>query len=106
MGQKYLYRNQRAGKLDSKPHMCNLHNAIPYFIWHWASLNVEIQVPDWLDLTHPRIRVVFHDQIFNDMSDLPTFNSVAIEVNLHHIKDLRIVYLFIFCPASVRYFSN
>lgn len=52
------------------------------------------QVPDWLDLTHPRIRVVYHDQIFNDMSDLPTFNSVAIEVNLHHIKDISTNFLY------------
>ena len=33
--------------------------------------------------------MVFHDQIFNDLSDLPTFNSNAIEMNLHHIKDIR-----------------
>lgn len=47
------------------------------------------KVPDWLDTNHPRIRIVFHNQIFYDVSDLPTFNSCAIEMNLHHILNLR-----------------
>ncbi len=51
--------------------------------------------PDWLDLAHPRINLVPHDQIFRDPENLPTFNSVAIEGQLHRIPDLseRFLYL-------------
>jgi glycosyltransferase involved in cell wall biosynthesis len=46
------------------------------------------QVPEWLDLSHPRIRVVDHREIFADPSVLPTYNSHAIESQLHHIDGL------------------
>lgn len=46
------------------------------------------QTPPWLDTTHPRIKVVSHREIFADAGDLPTFNSHAIESQLHHIKGL------------------
>ncbi|MEV6107467.1 stealth family protein [Streptomyces sp. NPDC051940] len=46
------------------------------------------QVPDWLDTAHPRLRVVSHREIFRDPSVLPTFNSHAIESQLHHIEGL------------------
>ena len=59
----------------------------------WRSIT-EFQVPDWLNLENPRIRVVSHNEIFNDLSDLPTFNSNAIEMHLHHIKNIRIRSLF------------
>lgn len=46
------------------------------------------QVPAWLDTSHPKIRIVPHDQIFEDPDCLPCFNSNAIELNLHRIPDL------------------
>jgi hypothetical protein len=46
------------------------------------------QRPDWLDTSHPRIRVVDHEEIFDDPEALPTFNSHAIESRLHHIEGL------------------
>jgi len=46
------------------------------------------QVPEWLDTSHPRLRLVTHEEIFPDRSHLPTFNSNAIELNLHHIPGL------------------
>ena len=36
-------------------------------------------VPRWLDTSHPRIRVITHNQIFVNKSHLPTFSSPAIE---------------------------
>ena len=45
------------------------------------------QVPDWLDTTHPAIRVVDHADIL-PAEALPTFNSHAIETSLHHVPDL------------------
>ena len=46
------------------------------------------QSPSWLDTGNPRIRVVDHREIFRDASVLPTFNSHAIESQLHHIDGL------------------
>lgn len=45
------------------------------------------QVPDWLNTNHPKLRLVNHID-FMDKNDLPTFNSSAIEINLHHIEEL------------------
>lgn len=44
--------------------------------------------PKWLDANHPRITVVSHEEIFGEVSHLPTFNSHAIESQLHHIPGL------------------
>ena len=52
------------------------------------------QTPPWLNTDHPRIRVVFHQQIFKDAGVLPTFNSHAIESQLHHIENLSERYLY------------
>lgn len=46
------------------------------------------QVPSWLNAGMPGIRVVSHKEIFDDPSLLPTFNSHAIESQLHHIDGL------------------
>jgi hypothetical protein len=46
------------------------------------------QTPAWLNTDHPQIRVVSHKEIFKDPSALPTFNSHAIESQLHHIDGL------------------
>ena len=53
------------------------------------------QVPNWLDLTNPRIAIVTHQDIFPNSSHLPTFSSPAIETHLHRIKGIsaRFVYL-------------
>ncbi|MBQ4155961.1 MAG: glycosyltransferase, partial [Clostridia bacterium] len=45
------------------------------------------QIPNWLDVTNSRIKIVNHDQIL-PKDVLPTFNSVAIETALHRIPDL------------------
>ncbi|GIJ24585.1 exopolysaccharide phosphotransferase [Micromonospora lutea] len=46
------------------------------------------QVPGWLDQSAPGIQVVSHREIFADRSVLPTYNSHAIESQLHHIDGL------------------
>ena len=46
------------------------------------------QVPPWLNLEHPRLRLVSHASIFPDLNHLPTFNSLAIESHLHRIHGL------------------
>ncbi|MEV0371737.1 stealth family protein [Streptomyces sp. NPDC050636] len=46
------------------------------------------QTPTWLDTTQPGIKVVSHREIFADPELLPTFNSHAIESQLHRIEGL------------------
>ncbi len=45
------------------------------------------QVPPWLDVDHPRIRLVDHRDLL-PADALPTFNSHAIESALHRVPDL------------------
>jgi len=53
------------------------------------------QVPDWLNTDHPDINLVFHQDIFSDESDLPTFNANAIESQLQHISGLSEHFLYL-----------
>lgn len=53
------------------------------------------QVPSWLDVSSPRVRVVDHTEIFPTRDVLPTFNSHAIESRLHHIDGLAEHYLYL-----------
>lgn len=43
------------------------------------------QVPPWLDLDHPKINLVTHNDFFADPAALPVFSSSTIEANLHRI---------------------
>lgn len=53
------------------------------------------QVPDWLDLSNPRLKLVTHEEIYPDASFLPTFNSNSIISRLHHIEGLSEHYIYI-----------
>ncbi|MGW6175346.1 stealth conserved region 3 domain-containing protein [Arthrobacter sp. NPDC055138] len=53
------------------------------------------QVPEWLDKTNPRITVVDHRDVFADADALPTFNSHAIEAQLHRIPGLSEHFLYL-----------
>ena len=54
------------------------------------------QVPPWLNVSHPRIRVVHHAAIFDDPENqLPTYNSFAIESVLHRIPGLSNYFLYL-----------
>jgi len=53
------------------------------------------QVPEWLNTEHPDIQVVSHREIFGDPSWLPTFNSHAIESQLHRIEGLSEHFLYV-----------
>lgn len=46
------------------------------------------QIPSWLNISHPRIRIVTHKQIFPNASHLPTFSSPGIESHLHRIPGI------------------
>jgi glycosyltransferase involved in cell wall biosynthesis len=53
------------------------------------------QTPPWLNTEHPDIQVVSHREIFADPSVLPTFNSHAIESQLHRIEGLSEHFLYV-----------
>ncbi|MFI0981285.1 stealth family protein [Streptomyces sp. NPDC021093] len=52
------------------------------------------QTPAWLDTSQPGIEVVSHREMFSDTSVLPTFNSHAIESQLHRIEGLSEQFLY------------
>uniref|UniRef100_A0A8D2ILA8 N-acetylglucosamine-1-phosphotransferase subunits alpha/beta n=1 Tax=Varanus komodoensis TaxID=61221 RepID=A0A8D2ILA8_VARKO len=53
------------------------------------------QIPSWLNLDNPRISIVTHQDIFRNVSHLPTFSSPAIESHIHRIAGLsqKFIYL-------------
>ena len=51
------------------------------------------QVPEWLDTSHPKIKIIPHEQIM-PKSALPTFNASAIETCLANIPELSEYFLF------------
>lgn len=53
------------------------------------------QVPEWLNVGHPKIKIVDHRDIYPDASYLPTFNSNSIISRLHHIQGLSEHYVYI-----------
>ncbi|WP_066938172.1 stealth family protein [Streptomyces sp. NBRC 110611] len=77
---RYLSRDELKYSLRS------IHQYAPWV--RTVYLVTDDQTPDWLDTGHPGIRVVNHKEIFSDPSVLPTFNSHAIESQLHHIDGL------------------
>ena len=53
------------------------------------------QVPEWLRVDHPRLTVISHRDLFAGRGRLPTFNSHAIESQLHHIHGLSEHFLYL-----------
>ena len=51
------------------------------------------QKPAWM-IPHPKISFIHHRAIFTNLEDLPTFNSMAIESNLHRIPGLKEHYIY------------
>ncbi|HEL1586828.1 TPA: Stealth CR1 domain-containing protein [Streptococcus suis] len=50
-------------------------------------LVTEGHLPNWIDVSHPKLRIVKHSD-YIPKQYLPTFNSNVIELNLHRIPDL------------------
>jgi hypothetical protein len=66
--------------------------------------------PEYLNLEHPKLNLVKHEDIFPDKEVLPVFNSCAIEMNLHYITGLseKFIYfnddMFVLKALSPNYF--
>ena len=76
------------GQVDSQ------QSDIPYKVF---------QIPTWLDTSSPKFRLVTHAQIFPNATDLPTFNSNAIEAHLHKIPGLAECFLYMNDGSFVKF---
>ncbi|MCE5293543.1 MAG: Stealth CR1 domain-containing protein [Chlamydiales bacterium] len=86
-------------------------------VWKYAPFINHIYIvtynqrPSWLK-DHPLISIIDHADIFYNKENLPTFNSQAIEANLHHIPNLQESYIyfnddvFLGAPAKVSDFFS
>jgi hypothetical protein len=81
-----LSKNRFIDKNELKYSMRSLERYAPWIRNVYIVTNG--QVPAWLNQSHPRVRIVTHDEIFPNKSHLPTFNSAAIESHLHKIENL------------------
>lgn len=52
------------------------------------------QIPKWLNLANPNIRVIPHSLIYGNLTDLPVFSSPSIESHLHSIPNLSQYFLY------------
>lgn len=57
------------------------------WINHIYIFTIRPQKPEWLNIDHPKISVVHHDEVF-DPEDIPTFNYNVIESYIHKIPGL------------------
>jgi hypothetical protein len=77
---RYISRDELRYSLRS------LHLYAPWVRHIW--IVTDEQTPAWLDTQHPRVSLVSHKELFAARGTLPTFNSHAIETQLHHIDPL------------------
>lgn len=92
----------------------SLRSLEKYAPWHGRIFLVTArpQKPGWLKLDPPDggLTLVHHDEIFADKEALPTFNSFAIEHNLHRVPGLSRHFLYINddhlfgCPVKPQHF--
>lgn len=89
-GQAYHEEADNAARYINRDELrYSLRSLSQYAPWvRTVYLVTDDQVPPWLDTAAPGLRVVSHKEIFDDPSLLPTFNSHAIESQLHHVDGL------------------
>ena len=100
-------RNKRLGKVEEVSEinckgryanndelMFSLRSVEKYAPWiRKIFIVTDDQVPEWLDTSNPKVRIVDHKEIMPAES-LPCFNSTAIEHFLHNIPDLSEHFIF------------
>lgn len=60
---------------------------MPWVRYVFLVLAYPSQIPDWLNVNHPKLKIVYHDQ-FIPKTELPTFNSSVINCYMPFIKEL------------------
>lgn len=82
----------------------SVHQNAPWVRRVW--IVTDQQHPTWLREVDDRVTVIDHREIWADPSDLPVFNSHAIETQLHHIPGLSEHYVYlnddVFLTAPLR----
>ena len=74
---------------DNQELKYSLRSVYKYAPWiNKIYLVTDNQVPEWFNSNNDWVKIVDHQDIFEDHSCLPTFNSMAIETKIHKIKDL------------------
>ncbi|KYQ88805.1 putative glycophosphotransferase [Tieghemostelium lacteum] len=53
------------------------------------------QVPNWIDLSNPKLSIITHKQIYENQSHLPSFSSPSIESHIHKIPGLSKKFLYL-----------
>lgn len=86
--QKNRYRNRDELKYSLR----SIYQFAP-FVNHIYVVTAN-QVPSWFK-PHPKITIINHSEIFQNKLHLPSFNSQAIEANLHHIPGLSEKYIYL-----------
>ena len=86
--------NSRVQSLDEIRYLFRSIDMFAPWINHVYLVSVT-GAPEWLDTNHPKLTVVPHIDIFKNPDHLPTFNSYAIEAQVHRIPGLS--ERFIFC---------
>ncbi|URL04372.1 stealth family protein [Avibacterium sp. 20-132] len=69
-------------------------------------LITEGHYPKWLNIKHHKIRLIRHEELFHDKTDLPTFNSSSIECNLSSLKSLGLTEKFIYLNDDMLIFRK
>ncbi|WP_194928689.1 stealth family protein [Pseudactinotalea sp. HY158] len=78
--------------IDSDELRYSLRSVFTFANWvNHIYIVTDRQVPQWLDLSHPKISIVDHSEILPRL----TFNSHAIESALHRIPDIAERYLYL-----------
>lgn len=60
---------------------------MPWVRYVFLVLASPSQIPDWLNVNHPKLKIVYHDQ-FIPKEELPTFNSSVINCYMPFIEEL------------------
>lgn len=86
--------NRFADNFDLKFLLRSLDKYGQLFRFVFLVVAFESQIPKWLNLKHAKLKIVMHSDIWYNLTHLPTFNSLAIEANLHHIQNVSNIFVY------------
>lgn len=89
-GNKYHPEANHEARFESKDELKFSLRSLEYFAPWFNKIYIVTagQVPTWLNVNHPKVVMVDHEDIYDDPQHLPTFNSNSIISRLHHIPGL------------------
>lgn len=89
-GKKYHPEANHEARFESKDELKYSLRSVEYFAPWFRRIYIVTsgQIPPWLNLDHPKVRMISHADIYDNADHLPTFNSNSIISRLHHIPDL------------------